>query len=219
MLQTNDTFRGRFPHIAATTMLCAVFGTTSVTAAQDRLPPIPAGEMTSAQKEAAAQFEVIRGREVFGPFVPLLRSPELMLRAASMGDYLRYKSALPPRLSEFVILMTARQWSQHYEWSIHHPEAIKAGLKPETAEALAQGRRPDGMADDEAIVYEFCRELHDNKSVSDRTYARAVAILGEQATVDMIGVSGYYTLLAMVLNTARTPVPPGPAPPLVMFPK
>jgi 4-carboxymuconolactone decarboxylase len=204
--------------VATVSMLGALLGVSSGAAGQDRLPAIPPHELTPAQKEAAAQFEVIRGRDVFGPFVPLLRSPELMLRAASMGDYLRYKSALPSRLNEFVILITARRWTQHYEWSVHHPAAMKAGLRPEIADALAQGRRPDGLADDEAVVYDFCMELHLNRSVSDHTYARAVSLLGEQATVDMLGVSGYYTLLAMVLNTARTPAPPGTAPPLVPLP-
>lgn len=173
----------------------------------DRLPPIPVDQRTAAQREAAEAFKVARGTEISGPFQPLLRSPELMTRTRAMGDYLRFKSALPPRLSEFVILMTAREWTQQYEWNAHYPIAIEAGLRPEVAQAVAEGRRPVAMAADEAALYDFCQELHRDQSVSDATYARAVATFGEQAVVDAVGISGYYTMLAMVLNTARTPAP------------
>jgi len=187
--------------------------------AQDRLPPIPKDRLSDAQKAAVSQFAANRGQDVFGPFVPLLRSPELMLRAMAMGDYLRYKSTLPARLSEFAILITAREWTQSYEWSVHHPLALAGGLKPEVSKAVAEGRRPTAMADDEEVVYEFCTELHRNRSVTDATYARAVATFGEQGVIDLVGLSGYYTLIAMVLNTARTPLPPGEQPALVPFPK
>jgi 4-carboxymuconolactone decarboxylase len=175
----------------------------------DRMPEIQADKMTEEQKKAAAEFAAGRGVAVFGPFVPLLRSPEVMLRAKAMGDYLRYKSVLPPRLNEFAILITARQWTQGYEWAIHHPIALKAGLKPEIAQAVAEGRRPQNMPEEEEIVYEFCTELHRNQSVTDATYARALSKFGEQGIIDMTGVNGYYTFLAMVLNTARTPLPKG----------
>ncbi|MGE3839965.1 MAG: carboxymuconolactone decarboxylase family protein [Vicinamibacterales bacterium] len=183
------------------------------------MPPIPPERMTQAQKAAASQFAANRGQDVFGPFVPLLRSPEVMLRAMAMGDYLRYKSTLPPRLSEFAILITAREWTQSYEWSVHHPLALKGGLNPDVGRALAEGRRPARMAEDEEIVYEFCSELHKNRSVSDATYARAVAKFGEQGVIDLVSLSGYYTLVAMVLNTARTPLSPGEPPALVPFPR
>jgi 4-carboxymuconolactone decarboxylase len=171
----------------------------------DRLPPIPVEQMTPAQQEAVQAFRTARGADVTGPFQPLLRSPELMMRTRAMGDYLRYKSALPPRLSEFVILITAREWTQQYEWNAHYQIALKAGLKRDVADAIAEGRRPDQMSEDEAILYDFCRELHRDRSVSDATYARALKAFGEQGVVDTIGISGYYTMLAMVLNTARTP--------------
>ena len=173
--------------------------------ATDRLPPIPDAELTPAQREAIEAFRVARGAAVTGPFHPLLRSPELMTRTRAMGDYLRYKSALPPRLSEFVILMTAREWSQQYEWNAHYPIALKAGLKRDIADAIAEGRRPADMQDDEDALYDLCLELHRNKGISDATYARALKLFGEQGVVDAIGISGYYTMLAMVLNTARTP--------------
>ena len=96
---------------------------------------------------------------------------------------------------------------------------MKGGLNPEIAKAVAEGRRPERMADDEEAAYDFCMELHRNHSVSDATYARALAKFGEQGIVDMVGLNGYYTLIAMVLNTARTPLPAGAAPALAPFPR
>lgn len=194
-------------------------GMEPVAQALDRLPPIPAERMTPAQRQAAEDFKAARGVEMTGPFHPLLRSPELMTRTRAMGDYLRYKSTLPPRLSEFVILITAREWSQQYEWNAHYAIAMKAGLPASVAQALAEGRRPDAMNGEEEAVYEFCTELLRNKSVSDATYARAIERFTEAGVVDTIGIVGYYSLLAMTLNTARTPLPPGVAPPLAPFPR
>jgi 4-carboxymuconolactone decarboxylase len=171
----------------------------------DRLPPIAAAQLTLAQREAVDAFKVARGTEISGPFYPLLRSPELMTRTRAMGDYLRYKSALPPRLSEFVILLTAREWTQQYEWNAHYPIALKAGVKREVLDAIAEGRRPTNLSYEETILYAFCQELHADKAVSDATYALALKAFGEQGVVDTIGITGYYTLLAMTLNTARTP--------------
>ncbi len=186
--------------------------------AQDRMPEIPADKMTETQKKAAEEFAAGRGMKVFGPFVPLLRSPEVMLRAKAMGDYLRFKSVLPPKLNEFVILITARQWTQQYEWHVHYPIALKAGLEPEVARAVSEGRRPQGMSAEEEIVYDFCDELKRTQSVSDATYARALARFGEQGIIDMLGVNGYYTFLAIVMNTTRTALPAGAKPPLTPFP-
>ena len=187
--------------------------------AQDRMPPIPADRLTDAQKKAMAEFAAARQTELSGPFWPLLRSPEVMNRARAMGDYLRFTSVLPPRLSEFAIIITARQWTQNYEWDVHAPLAQQGGLKPTIIAAVAEGRRPDGMADDEDVLYVLCDELHRNQSVSDATYARAVKTFGEQGVIDILGISGYYTMLAMVLNTSRTPVPAGHTPALRAFPR
>jgi 4-carboxymuconolactone decarboxylase len=192
---------------------------TAGLSAQDRMPPIPTDKLTSAQQEAIAAFREARGTGISGPFVPLLRSPEVMTRARAIGDYLRFKSTLAPRLSEFVILITARQWTQQYEWYAHHALALKAGLKAEIADAIAQGRRPAGMAADEEALYDFCDELHRTRGVSDATYAKMVATFGEQGVIDSAGIIGYYTLLAMVMNTARTPLPEGAAAPLPSFPR
>jgi len=203
-------------------LLCAaavLFGAASRALAQDRMPAIPADTLTDAQKRAIEEFKKARSAEVSGPFVPLLRSPEVMSRARAMGDYLRYKSVLPPRLSEFVILLTARRWTQNYEWNAHAPLARQAGLSPDIISAIVEGRRPEQMPDDEDALYTFCDELHRNQSVSDATYARALARFGEQGIIDTLGITGYYTMLAMVLNTARTPVPPGATPALKPFPR
>lgn len=186
--------------------------------AQNRLPPIPTEKLTEAQKKAAAEFEAARGT-LSGPWAVILRSPDMVNRARGLSDYLRFKSSLPPRLSEFVILITAREWTQQYEWNAHHSLAMKGGLSPEIAKAVAEGRRPEKMADDESALYDFCIELHRNRGVSDATYARALAKFGEQGLVDAIGLTGWYTLVAMVLNTARTPLPAGAAPALAPFPR
>jgi 4-carboxymuconolactone decarboxylase len=194
-------------------------GWTMTARAQDRLPPIPESQQTEAQKQAIAEFTAARKTGISGPFVPLLRSPEVMNRARAMGDYLRFNSVLPPRLSEFAILITARYWTQNYEWDAHNQLALQGGLSADIIKAIADGRRPDKMAADEEALYTFCDELHRNQSISDATYARAVSTFGEQGVIDIVGISGYYTLLAMVLNTARTPVPPGHTPALAPFPR
>ena len=170
----------------------------------DRLPPLAPEAMTDAQKQAVATFEAMRGHRLLGPFIPLSRSPDFLTAASNMGRYLRYDTSLPFKINEFIILMVARAWNNQVEWQIHHPIALKAGLDPAIAEAIAQGRRPDPMPEEEAIAYDFSTELRANKSVSDATYARALARFGEQGVVDMAGTNGYYALLAMVMNMART---------------
>jgi len=178
-------------------------------AAQDRMPPIPADQMTEAQKKAAEAFAEGRGYQIRGPFVPLVRSPEVMLRAKAMSDYLRFKSVIEPRINEMAIIITAREWTQQYVWQAHYPAALKAGLRRETADAIADGRRPAGMAEDEEIAYDTATEILRLKRVSDATYARAVARFGEQGVIDLLGVIGYYNFLAIVMNTTRTALPAG----------
>ena len=189
--------------------------TSAMTAtAQDRMPPIPNDQMTDDQKRAVEEFKKARDTTRFGgPFVPLLRSPEMLSRARNVGDYVRFNSVLPPRLSEFVILITARHWTQQYEWSAHAQIAERAGLRPDIIAAVANERRPDTMADDEATVYDFCTELLHTQGVSDPTYARAVSLFQEKGIIDTIGIVGYYSMLAMVMNTARTPLREGVSPP------
>ena len=196
-----------------------VLGLAAQATAQDRMPAIPAEKMTDAQRKAAAEFRDARGADISGPFVPLLRSPEVMNRARAIGDYLRFKSTFPPRLSEFVILLTARSWTQQYEWYAHYDLAIKAGVSAETAGAIAEGRRPRPMTEEEEILYDFCDELDRNQSVSDATYARMVAKFGEQGVIDAAGIVGYYTMLSMVMNTTRTALPAGAKPALAPLPR
>jgi 4-carboxymuconolactone decarboxylase len=183
------------------------------------MPPIPADKLSDAQRKAAEVFAEGRGYALRGPFVPLLRSPEVMLRAKAMGDYLRFKSTLPPRLNEMVILITAREWTQQYEWNAHHPAALKAGLRREIADAIAEGSRPAGMAEDEEIAYDTATEILRLKRVSDSTYRRAVATFGEHGVIDLLGVVGYYNFLAIVMNATRKGLPEGVAEPLKRYPE
>jgi 4-carboxymuconolactone decarboxylase len=174
---------------------------------QDRLPPIAEASWNDEQRRyAQAIIGGPRGALV-SPFVPLLRSPELMDHTQRMGEYLRYRSAIGPRLSELAILVTAQHWSQRVEWAIHVPIALGQGISARAIEALAQGRRPDTLKDDEAIVYDFSTELHRDQGVGDKTWADAIERFGEQGVVDLIGINGYYALLSMVMNAARTPAP------------
>lgn len=169
------------------------------------MPGIAEKDMTAEQRKAAEEFKAGRGYAVLGPFAAMLRSPEVMLRAKAMGDYLRFRNVLPKHVSEMVILLTARAWTQQFEWSHHHRYAIEAGLDLRIIEAIADGRRPDRMAEDEAAAYDFSIELHQRKSVSDTTYARALALFGERGIIDLVGLNGYYSFLAMMMNVARTP--------------
>ena len=187
--------------------------------ASDRMPPIAADKLTDAQKKAAETFAEGRGYAVRGPFVPLIRSPEVMLRAKAMGDYLRFKSTLGSRLNEMVILITAREWTQQYEWHAHHALALKAGLDPKIADAIATGDRPVGMAEDEEIAYDMATEILRQKRVSDRTYGRALQKFGDQGVIDLLGVVGYYNFLAIVMNATRTGMPEGAAEPLKRYPE
>jgi 4-carboxymuconolactone decarboxylase len=187
--------------------------------AQDRLPPIAPGALTDAQKRAIDEFKAARSVDISGPFVAMLRSPEVMSRARAMGDYLRFRSSLPPRLSEFVILLTARHWTQQYEWNAHQPLALQGGLKADVVTAIAEGRRPPALAADEDAIYTLWQEVEKNDGVSDATWSRAVKAIGEQGVIDVLGITGYYTMLAMVMNTARTPLPAGVTPPLASLPK
>lgn len=189
-----------------TAFAAAVLCATAVSA-QTRLPTIPPASYSPEQKQAAMEFETARKVPVFGPFEPLMYSPQVMSQARAMGDYLRYKSAIGTTLSELAILVTAREWTQDYEWYVHYPIALKAGIKPAIADAIADGRRPQGMSDDEETVYEFSMELHRTKRVSDVTFARAEKRFGKQGVVDLTGINAYYTLLAMQLNMAEYAMP------------
>jgi 4-carboxymuconolactone decarboxylase len=188
--------------------------------AQDRMPPIPPEKMTDAQKKAVTDYKELRGADLTGPpWSVILRVPDLVVPSLQMRLHNQKNSALSPKLTEFAILIAARQWTNNYEWAAHTPAAERAGLTQPIIAAVADGRRPDRMADDEAIVYDFCIEVLHNQSVSDPTYARMLAKFGEPGVVEAASLEGYYTFLSMIMNTARSPLALGAKPALAPFPK
>ena len=179
---------------------------------RNRFPPIPTEQLTPDQ-EAAIQ-ELVAGRRgaVIGPFIATLRSPELTRRLQRLGEYIRFDAALPEKLREMAILLTAREWTQGFEWEVHAPLAAKAGLSAGIISAIAESRAPEAMDRGESIVYDVFTELHREHAVSDATYDAAVIEFGEQGVVDLIALIGYYTTLAMIMNVAQTPASPLPSP-------
>ena len=175
----------------------------------DRLPAIPDDKQTPAQKKVVKALISGSRKGVRGPFIPMLRSPDLCDRAQKLGEYLRYRSVVPQKLRELAILATARHWQQTYEWQAHAKIARDAGVSEQLIDTLAQERDGSGLPPDEATVLTFCRELHRDHAVCDVTYAQTKALLGEDGLMELCGICGYYTLLAMVMNVARTPLPEG----------
>jgi 4-carboxymuconolactone decarboxylase len=175
----------------------------------DRMPPLPDLDLNESQ--AAAKAAIINGpRGRFeGPFIPLLRSPDLMGRLEKVGEYLRFGGGLTARIREFAILIVARKFTQQTEWGIHKPIALKAGLQAAIIDAIAEGRRPTNLQNDEQATWDFLHELQNNGKVSDITYNTAKSQFGEDGIIDLTALCGYYTLLAYVLNVAQTPPPPG----------
>jgi len=149
-----------------------------------------------------------------GPFNVMLRSPGIGNIVQALGGEIRFKSSLSNKLNEFAIIVTARYWTANYEWYAHCKLALEAGLDPAKAKDLAENRRPANMDEDEAIVYDFSRELHEKKSVSDENYKRVVDRFGERGAFDLIAVNGYYSLVSMILNVDKTPLPEGVPVPL-----
>ena len=176
---------------------------------RERMPRIPPANLNAAQKKVAADISAGPRKDVRGPFVPMMRSPGLTGPTQALGAYIRWGVKVPFRLAEFAGLMAARDWSCQYEWAVHVPHALRGGLTQDTIDALAECRRPDKMKKDEAIVYDFVNELLRNRSVSDTTYARAIKQFGEESVVDLVGVVGYYVMIAMLMNVARTAPPQG----------
>jgi 4-carboxymuconolactone decarboxylase len=202
------------------TLAAILLGGLASAGAQDRMPPIAPDKMTDAQKKAVADYKALRGADLTGPpWSVILRVPDLVVPSLQMRLHNQKNSALTPKLTEFAILIAARQWTNNYEWSAHATAAERAGLSQPIIAAVADGRRPDGMADDEAIVYDFCIELLHNQSVGDPTYARMLAKFGEPGVVEAASLEGYYTYFSMIMNTARSPLAPGTKPALTQFPK
>ncbi len=182
--------------------------TPAAVLAQNRMPPIPAEKLTPEQKKVIELVTAPPRGPIgsTGPFIPLLRSPELMNRLQAVGGYLRFNSALPQKLVNMIALLTSRHYTQQYEWDGNYPLSLKSGLSADIANAIGDGRRPESIAaGHEELVYNFVTELLQNKSVSDLTYARLVGKFGEQGVVDATAIVGYYSTLAMIMNVARSP--------------
>jgi len=201
-------------------------GKSETPAAQrQRFKPIPPENLTAEQRALADAIRsgprsAVKGSSaakpgpIGGPFNVWLRSPDIGNIIQSLGAAIRFRSSLPPKLNELAIIVTGRQWTSQYEWFAHCRLALEAGLDPAIAEDIAQGRRPAKMSDDEALVHDFSRELHETHGMSDATYKRALDRFGERGVMDLIAVNGYYVLVSMTLNVDRTPLPDGAAPPL-----
>jgi 4-carboxymuconolactone decarboxylase len=170
--------------------------------------------MSAEQKRVADAIQGGPRGGLRGPFNALLRSPDLADRFQKVGEYVRFQSSLPARLNELAILIVARKWAAQFEWHAHHQFAMQAGLDPAIAAAIAEGKRPSHMQDDEAAIYAFCTELLDTTQVSDATFRAVANRFGEQGVIDVIGALGYYSLVSMILNVDRYPLPQGIEPPL-----
>ena len=171
-----------------------------------RLPILEESQMNAAQHALMDSIRSgPRGAAVTprGPFAVWLHAPEFGQLAQSLGGHCRYKTSVPPRLSEFAILCIARLWRAQYEWYAHAPIAERAGVKPQSIKDLRAGRVPKTAAKDERALYDFIQELYKTKRVSDRNHKRVLAVLGDAGTVELVGIVGYYALVAITLNVYR----------------
>jgi 4-carboxymuconolactone decarboxylase len=178
-----------------------------------RLALIQEAQMNEAQRALLASLRAgARGQSITprGPFAVWMHAPELGDLAQKLGAHCRYRTRLPPRLSEFAILCTARVWRAQYEWYAHAPMAERAGVKPKTIADLQAGRAPKSAPSDERAIYAFVQELYKTRRVSERTYKRVHALLGDAATVELVGILGYYAMISMTLNVFRM-MPPADA--------
>ena len=181
---------------------------------------MPALNSLDEAQRAAAQALIDGPRKgVYGPFVPLLRSPVLLERMAKVGEYLRFDSVLEPRLRELATCVAARHVSNQFEWSMHAPLALKAGVAPEAIEALRQGATPRPLAPDEQDTVDFVRELLTTHGVSDLTYQAALARWGERGVVELTALAGYFVMVSWLMNVARTPAQAGAGAGIDAFPQ
>ena len=186
--------------------------------APERMPKLEPGQMTEAQKKAVAAIEAGPRGGLRGPYISILRSPGFMEHTQKLGSYVRFDCPLDERIREMVALMGARKWTQQFEWCVHVPHALRSGLDPSIIDAIRDGHRPQRMAKDEEVVYDVITELLENHGVSDATYQRALDEFGEAGIVDLVGTSGYYIMIGMIMNVARTAMPEGKALPLAPLP-
>ena len=179
-----------------------------------RIPLFPLDDMSAEQRRV--YDTVVSGPRgvVVGPLRAALHRPELAEKWQQFGEILRYRTSLAPRLSELAILITARHWTSQLEWQQHAPAALKGGLSPAVIESIRNGKRPGFGAVDEQAVYDFCREMHEQKSVGNDTYARAHELLGTLGVVELTALVGYYTMVAMTLLAHEIPLPARSAPAL-----
>jgi len=185
-----------------------------------RMPPLAAEQMTAPQRAAADELIAGPRKGVKGPFIALLRSPELLARVQKVGEFLRFQSSLSPRASEFATLIVARAWSQQFEWFTHVPLALKAGTSQATIDALRDGRRPTTMDNEETLIHDFTTELLQQHGASEATYRQAVDRFGEAGVVELTSLIGYFVMVSMVLNVTHTPEESNPAVvPLEPFPR
>jgi 4-carboxymuconolactone decarboxylase len=193
----------------------------AVAADQPRFPVLRYDQLTAEQKEWADTIAAPPRNAKFGnpPYNTYLRSPGLAARATAMAEYLRWHTSLPPRLSEFTILVGARHWTQQYEWHQHYPLALKAGLDKGVLDDMIEGKRPSKMMPDETIIYDLATQLYRDKNVSDEVFAAAVAKFGERGVMDIIGILGFYDLTAMTLITSKVEPPVDDVPRLKPSPK
>ena len=180
---------------------------------EPRFPRLSAEAMTPRQREVAAQIAAGPRGEVRGPFLALIHHAELAQRLQQLGEQLRWGAKLPPRLVELAVLVTARRWTCQHEWLIHEKLALKAGLPEEVVAALKKNLKPV-LVDDDASVYAFCTEAHASGRVSDATFRDAKRRFGLDGALELLALCGYYSLMAMVLNTAGFPLPDNATPPL-----
>jgi 4-carboxymuconolactone decarboxylase len=187
-------------------------------AASERLPLPADSAMTPAQREAAQALINGPRKGVYGPFLPLLRSPALLDRVAKTGEYLRFESVLDARIRELATCAVARHVSNQFEWTMHAPLAVKAGVSAEAVEALRLGARPRNLRPDEEAALDFTHELLRTHGTSDPTYAAALEAFGEQGVVELTTLIGYFAMVCWVMNVARTPTQPTAAPGIDAFP-
>lgn len=180
----------------------------------ERFPTVPPEAMTDAQRALVAEIAGGPRGGVRGPFLALLHHPPLAHRIQALGEHLRFGTGLPQTLVELVVLVTARRWTCQYEWVAHARIARKEGLAEHIIAAIAEGRRPDPMTAEEALVHDIALAAHATGELPDALFAAAEARFGRAAILDLLALCGYYAMLAMVLNTARPALPDGTAPPL-----
>ncbi|MDE2228131.1 MAG: carboxymuconolactone decarboxylase family protein [Alphaproteobacteria bacterium] len=175
---------------------------------EPRFPPLAESAMTAEQKRVAAAIAESR-KTLRGPFHMLLRNPELGDRVQNVGRYLRFHNTVPDAIKELVILVTARHWRAQFEWAVHRGFALDAGVPAAVCDAIANGRKPKGLTADQQAAYDYAGELLATKGVSDPVFARAQQFFGDAGVVELTVCVGYYGLIGLVLNTDRTPLPPG----------